>query len=167
MALFGNHNNSPPRNYLSLYWTITSINPQANELQPHLSCCWLASVFGSSSTDSSIILEGTYSTLLVSFLEYFNQKQDILKPKSDFIGSHWSPCQRKRSICNYIFNANINCPTLLKNHEKWASSLQDSRNIHYSKNLMRLKRVKLHLRNSLALLRCFYCSKQHAKIANW
>lgn len=118
--------------------------------------CWTTSMFGTSSTNTPIILESSYSIILVSFLKYLHQKQNILKSKGYFFGSHWSACQIKRSLRYYIFNADVNCSTVPKNHEKWTSTLKNCGNIHNSKNSMRLKGTELYLRNSLTILCCFY-----------
>jgi len=119
------------------------------------------------SSNSSIIFKSSYSPISISFSQYIDQKQDILKPESHLVGSYWSPCQREWSLCDNLPHADRDRALMPEDHEKWTGSLQNSCNLHNSKNSLWLERAQLYLRHSWKILCSLNSFEQYAEGVDW
>lgn len=127
-------------------------------------CCRLATVLSPSPSNKAIVFESTYSLISISFSEYFDKKQNLWEPESYFSWRNRSSCKRKWSICDQFSHANINCPFMSKNNEKWSSSIKNSGNFHYSKDTLWWKRTQLYLCNCWEIFRSVHSTQQYAQI---
>jgi len=123
-------------------------------------------VFGLTSSNSAGIFKSPHPSFPLSFLEHFNEKQDLLKPKGDQFGGYWSLGQIERSLCDPVFDADWDRPSLLEDNEKRTSPFKDSGYLYHPKDSVRWERFKLHLCYSLTFLCCVNCTQQHAERAD-
>ena len=167
MAFGWNYYDSVAGNYWDLLWTITSSQSQTYKFQSNMSCCWAFAMFSFASSNSSVVFEGSYSSLSLSFPQYLNEKQNLWKSQSNFSGCDRSIGKIKRSLCNNFSDANLNCTSLPQNYEKWTGSVKDSCHLYHSEDTLWWKGTQLHLCHSWTFFCSFYSFKQYVKRTNW